>query len=88
MRMLATMGLLARLVGMVTDSRSFLSYPRHDYFRRLLCRMLGEDVRRGLLPDDKQLLGKLVADISFRNARDYFGFRLGNCAIPGGHDRN
>jgi glucuronate isomerase len=80
MRMLATMGLLSRLVGMVTDSRSFLSYPRHDYFRRLLCRMLGDDVRRGLLPDDKELLGKLVADISFRNARDYFGFRLGKAA--------
>ena len=80
MRMLATMGLLSRLVGMVTDSRSFLSYPRHDYFRRLLCRMLGDDVRRGLLPDDKDLLGKLVADISFRNARDYFGFKLGSVA--------
>jgi glucuronate isomerase len=80
MRMLATMGLLSRLVGMVTDSRSFLSYPRHDYFRRLLCRMLGEDVRRGLLPDDRALLGKLVADISFRNAREYFGFQLGKVA--------
>ncbi len=80
MRMLSNMGLLSRFVGMVTDSRSFLSYPRHDYFRRLLCRMLGEDVRRGLLPDDKDLLGKLVADVSFRNARDYFGFRLGGVA--------
>jgi glucuronate isomerase len=80
MRMLSNMGLLARFVGMVTDSRSFLSYPRHDYFRRLVCRMLGEDVRRGLLPDDKELLGKVVADISFRNARDYFGFQLGEVA--------
>jgi glucuronate isomerase len=78
MRMLSNMGLLARFVGMVTDSRSFLSYPRHDYFRRLVCRMLGDDVRRGLLPDDDDLLGKLVADVSFRNARDYFGFQLGN----------
>ena len=78
MRMLSNMGLLARFVGMVTDSRSFLSYPRHDYFRRLVCRMLGEDVRRGLLPDDHDLLGKLVADVSFRNARDYFGFQLGS----------
>ncbi len=77
MRMLSNMGLLARFVGMVTDSRSFLSYPRHDYFRRLVCRMLGEDVRRGLLPDDRELLGKLVADVCFRNARDYFGFRPG-----------
>jgi glucuronate isomerase len=75
------MGLLSRFVGMVTDSRSFLSYPRHDYFRRLVCRMIGEDVRRGLLPDDKGLLGKLVADISFRNARDYFGFKLGQVAL-------
>ncbi len=80
MRMLSNMGLLARFVGMVTDSRSFLSYPRHDYFRRLVCRMLGEDVRRGLLPDDKELLGRLVADVSFRNARDYFGFELGDAA--------
>ncbi len=80
MRMLATMGLLSRLVGMVTDSRSFLSYPRHDYFRRLICRMLGDDVRRGLLPDDKQLLGKMVTDISFRNAKNYFGFKLGKVA--------
>jgi glucuronate isomerase len=77
MRMLSNMALLSRFVGMVTDSRSFLSYPRHDYFRRLVCRMLGEDVRRGLLPDDHELLGKLVADVSFRNARDYFGFKLG-----------
>ncbi len=80
MRVLSNMGLLSRFVGMVTDSRSFLSYPRHDYFRRLVCRMLGEDVRRGLLPDDKELLGKLVADVSFRNARDYFGFQLGKIA--------
>ena len=80
MRVLSNMGLLSRFVGMVTDSRSFLSYPRHDYFRRLVCRMLGEDVRRGLLPDDKDLLGKLVADVSFRNARDYFGFQLGKVA--------
>lgn len=80
MRMLSNMGLLSRFVGMVTDSRSFLSYPRHDYFRRLLCRMLGEDVRRGLLPDDKGLLGKLVTDISYRNARDYFGFKPGAVA--------
>ncbi|HXE64221.1 MAG TPA: glucuronate isomerase [Bryobacteraceae bacterium] len=78
MRMLSNMGLLSRFVGMVTDSRSFLSYPRHDYFRRLVCRMLGEDVRRGLLPEDHELLGKLVGDVSFRNARDYFRFKLGS----------
>ena len=80
MRTLANMGLLSRFVGMVTDSRSFLSYPRHDYFRRLLCRILGEDVRRGLLPDDRDALGRLVANVSFFNARDYFGFPLGRAA--------
>ena len=80
MRTLANMGLLSRFVGMVTDSRSFLSYPRHDYFRRLLCRILGEDVRRGLLPDDREALGRLVANVGFFNARDYFGFELGRAA--------
>ena len=57
---LSNMGLLSRFVGMITDSRSFLSYSRHDYFRRLLCNLLGEDVRRGLVPDDRDLLGRLV----------------------------
>jgi glucuronate isomerase len=65
---------------MVTDSRSFLSYSRHDYFRRLLCNMLGEDVRRGRLPDDRALLGRLAANVSFFNARDYFAFPLGRAA--------
>jgi glucuronate isomerase len=79
-RVLANMGLLSRFVGMITDSRSFLSYSRHDYFRRLLCNILGEQVRRGRLPDDRPALGKLVADVSFNNARDYFGFTLGKAA--------
>ena len=74
---LSNMGLLSRFVGMVTDSRSFLSYSRHEYFRRLLCNLLGEDVRRGLLPDDRDLLGGLVRNVSFVNARDYFGLPLG-----------
>ena len=74
---LSNMGLLSRFVGMVTDSRSFLSYSRHEYFRRLLCNLIGEDVRRGLLPDDRDLLGRLVRNVSFINARDYFGFPLG-----------
>jgi glucuronate isomerase len=74
------MGLLSRFVGMVTDSRSFLSYSRHEYFRRLLCNLLGEDVRRGLLPDDREALGRLVRDVGFGNARDYFGFPLGRAA--------
>jgi len=80
LRGLANMGLLSRFVGMITDSRSFLSYSRHDYFRRLLCGLLGEEVRRGRLPDDRRALGALVANVSFRNARDYFGFGLGRAA--------
>jgi glucuronate isomerase len=71
---LSNMGLLARFVGMLTDSRSFLSYSRHEYFRRLLCNMLGEDVRRGLLPHDRALLGGLVRDVCFANAKRYFAF--------------
>jgi glucuronate isomerase len=71
------MGLLSRFVGMLTDSRSFLSYSRHEYFRRLLCNMLGNDVEQGLLPSDLGLLGDLVKDVCVRNARGYFGFDLG-----------
>jgi glucuronate isomerase len=71
---LSNLGLLSHFVGMLTDSRSFLSYSRHDYFRRLLCNMLGHDVRRGLLPDDHSLLAPLVKAVSFDNARGYFGF--------------
>ena len=72
MRTLANMGLLSRFVGMLTDSRSFLSYPRHEYFRRVLCNMLGADVEAGLLPNDLALLGQMVEDISYNNARNYF----------------
>jgi glucuronate isomerase len=71
---LSNMGLLARFVGMLTDSRSFLSYSRHEYFRRLLCNMLGHDVRRGLLPDDPSLLTPLVKAVCFDNAQGYFSF--------------
>ena len=74
---LSNMGLLSRFVGMVTDSRSFLSYSRHDYFRRLLCEILGSDVERGLLPRDLPLLGSLVEDVSFFNAASYLGVPLG-----------
>jgi glucuronate isomerase len=80
MDVLSNMGLLSRFVGMVTDSRSFLSYSRHEYFRRLLCNLLGEDVRRGLLPDDRAALGALVQNVCFHNARAYFGFPLGRAA--------
>jgi glucuronate isomerase len=81
-RVLANMGLLSRFVGMLTDSRSFLSYSRHDYFRRLLCDVLGHEVRRGRLPDDRKALSALVANVCFYNARDYFGFVLGKAAGP------
>jgi glucuronate isomerase len=80
---LSNLGLLSRFVGMLTDSRSFLSYSRHEYFRRLLCNLLGRDVARGLLPDDRELLGELVRDVSFQNARAYFGLELPpNAAFP------
>lgn len=74
MNALANLGLLSRFVGMLTDSRSFLSYPRHEYFRRILCDMLGEWVERGEAPHDMELLGGMVEDICFRNAQNYFGF--------------
>jgi glucuronate isomerase len=74
MNALSSLGLLSRFVGMLTDSRSFLSYSRHEYFRRLLCNLLGNDVEKGLIPYDVELLGNMVRDICFRNARDYFGF--------------
>jgi glucuronate isomerase len=73
---LSNMGLLSRFVGMLTDSRSFLSYPRHEYFRRILCNMLGNDVESGLLPDDMDLLGTMVEDICFNNAKSYFPMEL------------
>lgn len=67
-------GLLSRFVGMLTDSRSFLSYPRHDYFRRILCNLIGNDVENGELPNDIELLGNMVSDICYRNAKNYFNF--------------
>jgi glucuronate isomerase len=73
---LSNLGLLRRFVGMVTDSRSFLSFPRHEYFRRVLCNLLGQDVAAGELPSDLPLVGKMVEEICFGNTRDYFGFEL------------
>ena len=73
---LSQIGLLGRFVGMLTDSRSFLSYTRHEYFRRLLCNIIGSDVERGLIPDNDELLAPLVQDICYRNARNYFGFPI------------
>ena len=73
---LATQGLLSRFVGMLTDSRSFLSYTRHEYFRRVLCNLLGAKLECGELPDDMELVGGMVKDICFANARDYFRLAL------------
>ena len=74
MNTLSVLGLLGNFVGMLTDSRSFLSFPRHEYFRRILCNLLGNDMENGLLPSDMDLLGSMVENISYYNARDYFGF--------------
>jgi glucuronate isomerase len=73
-RDLGSLGLLSRFVGMVTDSRSFLSYPRHEYFRRVLCNYIGDEVEKGLIPDDEELLKTLIEGISYKNAKEYFGF--------------
>ena len=73
---LSNMGLLSRFVGMLTDSRSFLSYPRHEYFRRVLCNLFGNDVENGELPDDIGLIGSTVADICYNNACNYFGITI------------
>lgn len=72
---LSNMGLLSHFVGMLTDSRSFLSFPRHEYFRRILCNLIGQDVENGELPADMPWLGKLVQDISYHNAANFFNFK-------------
>ena len=72
---LSDFGLLGRFVGMLTDSRSFLSYTRHEYFRRILCNVLGKDLASGRLPQSEiPFIHKIVGDISYRNAKNYFGF--------------
>jgi glucuronate isomerase len=71
---LSSMGLLSRFVGMLTDSRSFLSFPRHEYFRRILCNLLGEEIGKGILPDDRQLVGSLIEGVCHRNAKEYFNW--------------
>ncbi len=73
---LSNLGLLSRFVGMLTDSRSFLSYPRHEYFRRVLCNLVGGDMARGEIPADFQLVGAMVKNICFANARDYFRLEM------------
>jgi glucuronate isomerase len=70
---MSNVGLLSRFVGMLTDSRSFMSFPRHEYFRRILCNVLGRDVENGEFPNDQKLLGTMVRSICFENAFKYFG---------------
>ncbi len=81
MNALSNAGLLSRFVGMVTDSRSFMSYPRHEYFRRTLCNLLGNDIERGFLPNNLSLVGSMVSDICYANAERYFQIPALN-AIP------
>lgn len=71
---LSNMGLLSRFVGMLTDSRSFLSFPRHEYFRRILCNLFGEEIENGELPNDTKWIGKIIQDICFNNAKNYFNW--------------
>jgi glucuronate isomerase len=75
---LSNMSLLSRLVGMLTDSRSFLSFPRHEYFRRILCNLFGEEIEKGELPNDIEWVGKIVGDISYHNAKSYFNWEYIN----------
>jgi glucuronate isomerase len=74
---LSNMSLLSRFIGMITDSRSFLSYPRHEYFRRILCNLLGEEIENGELPNDLEWIAKIIRDICFYNAKNYFGWEPG-----------
>ncbi len=69
---LSNMGLLSKFIGMLTDSRSFMSYPRHEYFRRLLCNIFGEEIENGELPDNKEWIGKIIQDICYNNVKNYF----------------
>jgi glucuronate isomerase len=69
---LSNMGLISTFIGMITDSRSFLSFPRHEYFRRILCNLIGDEMEKGLLPNDEKWLGGIMADISYHNAKEYF----------------
>lgn len=72
---LSNMGLISRFVGMLTDSRSFLSFPRHEYFRRILCNLFGRDIENGELPRDFEWIGKIIRDICYYNAKNYFNFQ-------------
>ena len=78
---LSNMGLLSRFVGMLTDSRSFLSFPRHEYFRRILCNLFGEEIENGELPDDIDWVGKIIQDICYNNAKNYFSWQQIDSAV-------
>jgi glucuronate isomerase len=71
---LSNLGLLSRFIGMITDSRSFMSYPRHEYFRRTLCNLIGRDIENGLIPDDEKLVGPMIRNICYANAKNYMAF--------------
>jgi glucuronate isomerase len=74
MNALSNLGLLSRFIGMITDSRSFMSYPRHEYFRRTLCNLIGRDIKQGLIPDDEKLVGTMIKNICYANAKNYMAF--------------
>jgi glucuronate isomerase len=80
---LSNVGLLSRFVGMLTDSRSFMSFPRHEYFRRILCNLIGNEMERGELPNDERLLGGMIRNVCFENARQYLGLEMpAKCPPP------
>jgi glucuronate isomerase len=74
MNALSNLGLLSRFIGMITDSRSFMSYPRHEYFRRTLCNLIGRDIAAGLIPNDEKLVGPMIKNICYTNAKNYMAF--------------
>jgi glucuronate isomerase len=76
MNALSNLGLLSRFIGMITDSRSFMSYPRHEYFRRTLCNLIGRDMENGLMPNDEKLVGPMIRNICYANARQYMAFPM------------
>ena len=71
---LSNMGVVSTFIGMITDSRSFLSYSRHEYFRRILCNLFGAEMEKGILPNDEKWIGGIIQDICYYNARRYFSF--------------
>ena len=79
---LSNMGLLSRFIGMLTDSRSFLSFPRHEYFRRILCDLFGEEIEQGELPNDTEWVGKVIRDICYANAKNYFNWQQLDQPMP------